>query len=373
MPRYIYDHGRWPELEVDLQRLGPALARTHRRIGELRGQMASVGVVSRTETMLRTLTDEVVMSSAVEEEVLDREQVRSSIARRLKLDVAGLVPSDRNVDGVVEMTLDATVRFEAPLTEARLHAWHAWLFPTPRGRSASIIAGAYRAADTDPMRVVSGPLGRETVHFEAPDAARARAEMHAFVEWFADAPAIDPLVFAGLAHLRFLTIHPFDDGNGRIGRAIVELALARGEGHAARFYSVSAQIREDRDAYYEILERTQRGQLDVTPFIAWFVDCVERAVRRSEATLERVFANARFWETHQHVAFDERQRKVLLRLLDGFEGKLTTSKWAKLTKTSQDTALRDIEDLVRKGVLVKAPGGGRSTNYTLAHMLRSHP
>lgn len=335
-------------------------------MGELSGRLASVGVVPRNETMLRALTDEVVMSSAVEDEVLDRDQVRSSIARRLELDVTGLVPSDRSVDGVVEMTLDATVHAGAPLTEARLCTWHALLFPNLRGTNASIVKGDYRSANSDPMRVVSGPLGLETVHFEAPEAERVRDEMRAFIRWFESSPAIDPIVFAGLAHLRFLTIHPFDDGNGRVGRAIVELALARGEGHAARFYSVSAQVREDRSAYYEILEHTQKGSIDVTAWIAWFVDCVDGAVRRSEATLERVFANARFWDEHQHVVLDERQRRVVRRLLDGFEGKLTTSKWAKLTKTSQDTALRDIEDLVRKGVLVKDPGGGRSTSHSLA-------
>lgn len=365
MTRYLHEHPRWPELEFDGTRLAPVLASVHRRIGALRGRIESLGLASRSEAMLRALTDEVVMSSAVEDESLDRDQVRSSIARRLGLDIAGLVPSDRNVDEVVEMTLDATQRFAEPLTERRLLSWHAALFPSAQGRGA-IRVGTYRVASSGPMRVVSGPLGRETVHFEAPHASALRPAMRAFVTWFESNPSLDPMVFAGLAHLRFLTIHPFDDGNGRIGRALVELALARAEQSSARFYSVSSRIREDRKAYYEILERTQRGPLDVTPWLEWFVACVDRAVARSERALEGVFATARFWDAHADVQFNDRQRTVVRRLLDGFEGKLTTSKWAKLTKTSQDTALRDIEDLVQQGVLVKDSAGGRSTSYSLA-------
>ena len=278
----------------------------------------------------------------------------------------GLVPADRDVEGVVEMMLDATQNFAAPLTEERLCAWHAALFPTGRSGMRKIVVGAWRDDATGPMQVVSGPLHRRTVHYEAPPADRLPAEMTRFLDW-ANADSGEPaLLKAGLAHLWFVTVHPFEDGNGRMARAIADMALARSESSSQRFYSMSAQIRLERNAYYEVLERTQQGGLDITPWLEWFLDCLDRAIEGAEGILASIFRKARFWESHAKKPFNERQRMILNRLFDGFEGKLTSSKWAKLAKCSQDTASRDIDDLVKRGVLVKEPGGGRSTSYALA-------
>ena len=291
--------------------------------------------------------------------------MRSSIARRLGLDIAGLIPSDRNVDGVVEMMLDATRHYSASLTDERLFGWHSCLFPSGRSGMTRINTGKWRDARSGAMQVVSGTIGRERVHYEAPAADRIEKEMAAFLNWFKKETDLDPVLKAGVAHLWFVTIHPFEDGNGRIARAIADLCLARSENSSQRFYSMSAQIRQKRKAYYDILEKTQKSTTDITPWLAWFLDCLKGAIDGAETLLASVMAKARFWERLNGESLNERQRLVLNRLLDGFEGKLTTSKWAKLTKSSQDTATRDMQDLVKKGILERSAQGGRSTSYDL--------
>jgi Fic family protein len=327
--------------------------------------MQALGFKLREEALLLTLTEDVVKSSEIEGEKLDRQEVRSSIARRLGMDIGGLKPSDRSVEGVVEMMLDATRRYDQPLTEERLFGWHASLFPTGRSGMRKIRVGIWRDDKNGPMQVVSGAVGRERVHFEAPAAARLGMEMAGFLNWFNAGPEMDPVLKAGLAHLWFVTIHPFDDGNGRIARAISDLCLARSEQSSQRFYSMSAQIRQARDSYYQILEKTQKGGVDVTLWLSWFLSCLDRAIGGAETLLTSVLAKARFWESIGDAPLNERQRLVLNRLLDGVEGKLTTSTWAKLTKTSPDSALRDIVDLVERGILVRSTEGGRSTSYAL--------
>jgi Fic family protein len=328
--------------------------------------MEALGFDLQQEAVLETLTTDVLKSSEIEGEKLDAEQVRSSIARRLGMDIGALKPADRDVEGVVEMMLDATRHYDQPLTSERLFAWHASLFPTGRSGMTKIGAGAWRDDSTGPMQVVSGAIGKEHVHFEAPKADRLDQEMRGFLHWFETDSGIDPVLKAGMAHLWFVTIHPFDDGNGRIARAIADLALARSENSPQRFYSVSAQIRQERKAYYDILEETQKGTMDITPWMDWFLGCLGRAIGGAQFTLSAVLAKARFWERIRGVALNNRQRLVLNRLLDGFEGKLTTSKYAKLARCSQDTALRDILPLVERGILVRNPEGGRSTSYALA-------
>jgi len=332
--------------------------------------MEALGFALRTEASLVTLTEDVVKSSEIEGERLDRDQVRSSIARRLGIDIGALTPAERDVEGVVEMMLDATQRYAEPLTAERLFGWHAALFPTGRSGMQRIIVGAWRDDRTGPMQVVSGPVGRERVHYEAPSADRLAREMGTFVDWFNHEVSLDPVLKAGVAHLWFVTIHPFDDGNGRIARAIADMALARSERSVQRFYSMSAQIRAEREGYYDVLEATQKGELDITRWLEWFLRCLGRAIDGAETTLATVMAKARFWEASARQSFNERQRLVLNRLLDGFEGKLSSSKWAALAKCSQDTALRDIDDLVRRGVLARGAGGGRSTSYSLAEIPR---
>jgi len=363
---YIYQKKEWPKMSWDAERLAGPLAGVRHRQGRLIGRMEGLGFSLRNEAVLQTLTEDVLKSNEIEGEKLDRDQVRSSIARRLGLDVGGLVAVDRHVEGVVEMMLDATGHYADPLTEERLFGWHAALFPTGRSGMIKIAVGRWREVQSDPMQVVSGPVGREKVHYQAPEAQRVPGEMAVFLKWFNAPPAIDPVMAAGLAHLWFVTIHPFEDGNGRMARAIADMALARSENSTQRFYSMSAQIRLERNAYYEVLERTQQGGLEITPWLEWFLGCLDRAIEGAEGVLAGIFEKARFWESQAKKPFNERQRLVLNRLFDGFEGKLTSSKWAKLAKCSQDTASRDIDDLVKRGVLVKEPGGGRSTSYALA-------
>jgi len=363
---YLWERSQWPAMTWDWRRLSPLLARASREQGRLLGKMEGLGFRLRSEAHLRTLTEDVVKSSEIEGEKLDTEQVRSSIARKLGLDVGGLVPSDRNVDGVVELMVDAAGKYTTALTQERLFGWHAALFPTGRSSLTTITVGDWRDDSTGPMQVVSGPVGRQKVHYQAPPANRVSKEMKAFLKWFAKPGETDGLLVAGLAHLWFVTIHPFDDGNGRIARAIADMALARAEGTGQRFYSMSAQIRRERNDYYQMLEQTQKGSLDVTAWQEWFLSCLLRAIEGTQETLGFVLNKARFWERFAKEPLNERQIKVVNRLLDGFEGKLTTSKWAKLTKCSQDTAYRDILDLVERGALRKDPGGGRSTSYSLA-------
>jgi len=330
--------------------------------------MEAMGFSLRAEAVLHTLTLDVLKSSEIEGEILDKVQVRSSIARRLGMDIGALAPVSRNVDGVVGMMLDATQNYEKPLTRERLFGWHASLFPTGYSGMSKIKVAAWRDDAKGPMQVVSGPIGREYVHFEAPPADRLEKEMAAFLDWFNGDDGTDLVLRACIAHLWLVTIHPFEDGNGRIARAIADMTLARSEQSAQRFYSMSAQIRRERDAYYGGLEATQKGTLDITERLEWFLDCLSRAFDGVEETLSAVFKKARFWESCAALPFNERQRLILNKLLDGFEGKLTSSKWAKLAKCSQDTALRDIQDLVERGVLRKDPAGGRSTSYSLVEI-----
>jgi Fic family protein len=366
MSHYIYELPDWPHFRWDEKRLAVPLTALRHRQGRLVGRMETLGFPLRAEATLQTLTLDVVKSSEIEGEILNREQVRSSIARRLGMNIGGLAPTDRNVEGVVEMTLDATQNYSAPLTDERLFGWHASLFPTGYSGMSKITVGQWRDDSKGPMQVVSGPIGRERVHFEAPAAKRLEKEMAAFLKWFNGTDQTDPVLRAGLAHLWFVTVHPFDDGNGRIARVIADMALARSEQSAQRFYSMSAQIRTERKIYYEMLEKTQYGGLDVTPWLEWFLACLDRAFDGTEATLGGVLQKARFWETHAAAPLNDRQRLMLNKLLDGFEGKLTSSKWAKIVKCSQDTALRDILDLVKHDILVKDTAGGRSTSYSLA-------
>ena len=362
---YIWQKPDWPVFTWDEGSLTKLLAEVSKEQGRLLGKMEALGFELRSEAHLRTLTEDVVKSSEIEGEKLERDQVRSSIARRLGMDVGGLIPSDRNVEGVVEMMLDATGNYTEALTEERLFAWHASLFPTGRSGMSKIRVGCWRDDSNGPMQVVSGPIGRETIHYEAPPAKRIPNEMKKFLRWFEKPGNTDPLFIAGLAHLWFVTIHPFEDGNGRIARAIADIALARSEKAGQRFYSMSAQIRREHKSYYATLEKTQKGELNITKWQDWFLDCLNRAIEGAQDILGAVLGKARFWERFAKEPLNERQIKVLNRLLDGFEGKLTTSKWARIAKCSQDTAYRDILNLIERGALQKDPGGGRSTSYSL--------
>lgn len=363
--KYIHDNPDWPNFRWQAEALETRLSSLRFRQGRLIGEMQSLGFSLKGEAFMETLTEDSLKTSEIEGEMLDRQQVRSSIARRLGMDIGALAPSDRHTDGVVDMLLDATGNFGAPLTEDRLFGWHAALFPSGRSGLRHISTGSWRKPESDPMQVVSGSFGQERVHFEAPAARRLHDEMAAFLIWFnADQP-IDPVLKAAVAHFWFVTIHPFEDGNGRIARAIADMALARSEGIPHRFYSMSSAIRAERSAYYAILERSQKSDIDITEWLEWFLNCLDKAFAASEVLLSRVLRKARFWDRYSaHVT--NRQRQVLNRLLDGFEGNMTSSKWAKIAKCSQDTALRDIEDLVERGVLMKSTAGGRSTTYLLA-------
>jgi len=365
----IHERSGWPTLTHDAARLAPLLAEIRHRQGRLLGRMEGLGFSLRSEASLTTLTADVVKSSAIEGEELDIEQVRSSIARKLGMDIRGMVPASRNVDGIVEMMLDATQHYADPLTAERLYGWHAALFPTGRSGMRRITVGAWRPIEAGAMQVVSGPLGREKVHFEAPSAERLNAEMIAFLAWLNGSDDTDPVLRAGIAHFHFVTIHPFEDGNGRIARAIADLMLARADGTSERFYSMSAQIEAERKEYYLQLERAQSGKLDITDWLEWFLHCLGRAIEGAEETLSGVLRKAKLWEWINHEPLNERQRNILNRLIDGFEGKLTTSKYAKIVKCSEDTALRDIQALIRRGILMKNEGGGRSTSYSLIEHL----
>ncbi len=363
---YIHELKDWPRFHLNAEKLTEPLSSVRHQQGRLIGHMEALEFNLQQEAVLQTLTTDVLKSSEIEGEKLDAYQVRSSIARRLGMDIGALRPADRNVEGVVEMMLDATRRYNQPLTAERLFAWHVSLFPAGRSAMTKIRAGAWRDESPRPMQVVSGPMGKEHVHFEAPQADRLAGEMESFLNWFEGNDPIDPVLKAGLAHLWFLTIHPFDDGNGRIARAIADLALARSESSPKRFYSMSAQIRQERNAYYDVLEYTQKGTMEVTPWMEWFLGCLGRAIDGAQVTLSAVLYKARFWERIRNVRLNDRQRLVLNRLLNGFEGNLTTSTYAKLAKCSQDTAHRDILPLADLGVLVRNPQGGRSTSYSLA-------
>jgi len=365
---FIYEKPGWPQFSWDSDALAAPLAAVRHKQGKHLGKMEALGFELRAEANLSVLTSEVVNSSAIEGETLNREEVRSSIARRLGLDVAGLPEPGREVEGVVEMTLDATQNFEAPLTNDRLFGWHASLFPTARSGMSRITVGAWRPKEAGPMKVVSGPIGREKVHFEAPGAERLESEMARFLEWVNSPPTIDPVLKAGIAHFWFVTIHPFEDGNGRIARAIGDMALSRADGTKDRFYSLSSQIEAERKEYYLQLEAAQRGNLDITQWLTWFLACLDRAIGNAEERLAIVLYKARLWQRINRRPVNNRQREVINRMLDRFEGFLTTSKYAKLAKCSQDTALRDIRELLERGIIVQNPGRGRSTSYRLADL-----
>ncbi|WP_407528131.1 Fic family protein [Methylobacterium oryzisoli] len=363
---YIYDRPDWPAFRWDEGALAVQLAAVRHHQGRLLGRMEALGFPLRDEAMLQTLTQDALKTSEIEGEVLDGAQVRSSLARRLGIDAAGLVPADRHVEGVVSMLLDATGANDRPLTAERLFGWHASLFPDGADRRPPIVVGGWRTDAHGPMQVVSGALGRERIHFQAPPASRVPSEMDRFLRWFEDPTLrIDPVLKAVVAHIWFVTIHPFDDGNGRIGRAVADMAFARSEETSRRFYSFSARLRVERNAYYATLEAAQKGDLDITPRLAWFLSALDGALSDAEAALEHVLRKAGFWLDIAGQPINARQRMMLNRLLDGFVGHLTTSKWAQIAKCSQDTALRDVDDLVGRGVLVRV-SGGRSTHYRLA-------
>ncbi|MBF0491651.1 MAG: Fic family protein [Deltaproteobacteria bacterium] len=362
---YIHERKQWPHFSWDSQRLGALLADVRHWQGRLLGRMEALGFSLREEATLKALTQEVVKTSQIEGESLNTEQVRSSIARRLGIKIVAPRPVDRSVEGIVEVLLDATRHFESPLTKKRLCAWHAALFPSGRSGLREISMGAWRGKSSGPMQVVSGPYGHEKVHYEAPSYNRLAKEMKDFLQWFNAENETDLLLKSALAHFWFVTLHPFEDGNGRIARALADLLLAKSEGSPQRFYSLSSQIESEREDYYDILEKCQKGSLDISPWMEWFLNCLKRAILKSEETLEDVLGKSKFWKIHAEELFNERQRAILNRLLDGFQGNLTSSKWAKLAKCSQDTALRDLNDLVERKILKKNNAGGRSTHYRL--------
>ena len=362
---YIYDRHDWPKFCWNHERLDVRLAAVRYKQGRLIGRMEEIGFSLRNQATLHTLTLDVLKSSEIEGEILDKEQVRSSIARRLGVDIGALTPVSRNIEGVVEMMLDATQNYDKPLSRERLFGWHASLFPNGYSGMRKIKVAAWRDDAKGPMQVVSGPIGREHVYFQAPPADRLEKEMAAFFDWFNGDDGTDLVLRSCIAHLWFVTIHPFEDGNGRIARAIADMTLARSEQSAQRFYSMSAQIRRERGKYYEGLEAAQKGTLDITERMEWFLDCLSRAFDDVEETLAAVLEKARFWKSCAALPLNERQRLILNKLLEDFKGKLTSSKWAKLARCSQDTALRDIQDLVERGILAKDPAGGRSTSYSL--------
>ncbi len=362
---YIHEQDNWTNFTWNEKLVSKKLAETRNLQGRLLGRMASIGFNLQDEAILTTLTLEIVKSSEIEGEILNLEQVRSSIARRLGIELSGAIESDRHIDGIVEMMLDATQRYNLPITKERLFSWHSALFPTGWSNMYKIVVADWRKDTTGPMQVVSGAMGKEKVHFEAPSSDRIDAEMNKFINWVENETEIDLVLKSAIAHLWFVTIHPFEDGNGRITRAITEMLLARSDGSAKRFYSMSSQIRSERKQYYEILEKTQKGGSDITDWILWFLECLNASLVGTFELLSSVIIKADFWTRHSTTILNERQQKMLNKLLDGFKGKLTSSKWGKICKCSQDTALRDIQDLIKKDILQKEAGGGRSTNYEL--------
>ncbi len=365
MKIYIHEKANWTDFTWDSPKVMKILAEVRNRQGRLIGKMESLGFALQDEAVLATITLDVVKSSEIEGEFLDQLQVRSSLARRLGIEIAGAVESDRNIDGIVEMMLDATQSNNLPLTKDRLFGWHASLFPSGRSNLFKITVGEWRKDAKGPMQVVSGAIGKEKIHYQAPAADRIKKEVKKFLEWFENETGIDLVLKAAIAHLWFITIHPFEDGNGRISRAITDMVLARSDKSTKRFYSMSAQISVERKQYYEILEKTQKGNSNITNWILWFMQCLLNAIEKTEESLSIILAKADFWRFHSTTQLNTRQQKIINALLDGFDGKLTTSKWAKINKCSQDTALRDIQDLIDKGILKKEASGGRSTNYEL--------
>ena len=362
MAKYIYEHKNWTKFTWQEKSISVAFGEVRLMQGKIIGQMNTLGFSAKEEATLAALTLDVVKSSEIEGELLNYDQVHSSIARRLGINIAGLVASNRHIEGVVEMMLDATQRHTSPLTENRLFGWHAALFPTGFSGPYKIETGQYRTGE---MQVVSGAMGKEKVHYEAVKPELVKAEMDQFLDWLNNDNSLDLVLKAAVAHFWFIIIHPFDDGNGRIGRAITDMLLARAEASGERFYSMSSQILIERKQYYEILQKVQHSTGDITEWLEWFLNCLKNAMLATENTTQRILHKAEFWKRHEQTAINERQRLMLNKLFDGFEGKLQTSKWAKITKTSTDTALRDIKDLVAKGVLQQTNEGGRNANYEL--------
>jgi len=369
MSTFIHQHGNWPNFTWQNDEIINLLSEARNLQGRLIGKMESLGFDLRNEALLDTLTLDVLKSSEIEGEYLNPDQVRSSVARRLGMQIAGSVESDRNVDGVVEMMLDAAQNCFKPLTTARLFDWHAALFTTGRSGMYKITVAAWRKDTTGPMQVVSGAMGKEKVHFQAPDSILVEKEMNQFLDWFNNNSKLDLVIKAAIAHFWFVTIHPFEDGNGRITRALTDMLLAQADKSNQRFYSMSAQIRIERNEYYEILEKTQKGNPDITEWIQWFLNCLINALKSTDSVLVSVLFKAGFWTQHAKTLINERQKKLLNKLLDGFDGKLTSSKWAKIAKCSKDTAIRDINDLIDKDILQKEAAGGRSTNYELKNSI----
>jgi len=362
---YIHQKENWPKLEWKDEPLINLISEVRNLQGKIVGKMEALGIDLRNEAMLETLTLDVLKSTEIEGEILDEEQIRSSLAKRLGIQIENSVYSERNVDGVVDMLLDATQNYKETLTIERFFNWHYSVFPTGRSGMHKITAGNWRKDATGPMYVISGAMGKEKVHFEAPNADLIEKEIESFLNWFNSEEKTEPVIKAGIAHLWFITIHPFEDGNGRISRALTDMLLARADGITQRYYSMSSQIRLERKAYYDILEKTQQGSLDVTNWLIWFLNCLLNALKSSEIILSKVLYKHKFWNKYATDIQNKRQKKMLNKLLDGFIGKLTTSKWAKINKCSQDTALRDIQNLVEKGIMQKEKAGGRSTNYEL--------
>ncbi|MGB0423511.1 MAG: Fic family protein [Flavobacteriales bacterium] len=365
---YIHEHKDWTKFTWDNDLVLLKLGEARNLQGRLMGKMESLGFELQNEAVLNTLTLDVLKSFEIEGEHLEKAQVRSSVAKRLGMQIKGEVESERNLDATVEMMLDATQRYELPLTKERLFNWHSALFPAGRSGMYKITVGDWRTDSTGPMQVVAGALGKEKIHFEAPNSDLVEGEMRHFLNWFENENELDPVLKAALAHLRFVTIHPFEDGNGRITRALTDMLLARSDKSVQRFYSMSTQIMAQRKEYYQILEQTQKGKSNVTPWVIWFLQCLINAIKSTDEILSKTLYKAQFWKRHVDTTLNERQRKILNLLLDDFEGKLTTSKWAKICKCSADTALRDIQDLMKKEVLQKEASGGRSTNYELVQL-----
>ena len=362
---YIYQQNDWPEFTWNNNAIVELLGKVRNLQGKIVGKMESLGFNLRKEAELETLTMDVLKTNEIEGEILDPQQVRSSVARRLGMDISGLIPSDKNVEGVVDMMIDATKNFDKPLTKRRLLDWHFALFPTGRSGMHKIIVGNWRDDANGPMQVVSGAVGKEKIHYRAPDAQVINSEVKKFLRWFNAKENTDLVVKAAIAHLWFVTIHPFDDGNGRIARAIADMIIAKADGLSQRFYSMSSQIRKERKEYYNVLEKTQKGDLEITLWLAWFLNCLLNALTSSDKTSADVIYKHNFWLKNALKIHNDRQRKMLNKILDGFVGKITSSKWAKITKCSPDTALRDIQDLINKGIMQKSEHGGRSTNYDL--------
>lgn len=368
MVKYIYEQKNWTDFSWDDKAINAVFGEVRLMQGKIIGQMNSLGFTAKEEATLNALTLDIVKSSEIEGELLNYEQVRSSIARRLGINTAGLVPSSRHIEGIVEMMLDATQRYDLPLTEKRLFGWHAALFPTGYSGTYKIEVGKYRTGE---IQVVSGAMGKEKVHYEALKHEHVKAEMNKFLKWFNNDKKLDPVLKAAIAHFWFIIIHPFDDGNGRIGRAIIDMLLARAESSGERFYSMSGQILIERKRYYEILQKVQHSTGDITEWLDWFLHCLKNAMLATENTTQKIMQKAAFWKMHEQTPINERQRLMLNKLFDGFEGKLQTSKWAKITKTSTDTALRDIKDLVEKGILKRTEEGGRNVNYELVNIKKT--